>query len=152
MTLTLLSGLVLMSLTGLLCLFVSFSLDTKRFLESNLVLMNTPPLDWFGDTWPEIVNKVTPPGYFETVIFGNSTLSNLYGQPQFDFYNMFAVRYNRPMAVPESGAVFYSGVPAGPGPGELALKQSWWRQSFNAETFKKMPRLKMVSVGSKHVL
>ncbi|KAI9030312.1 glycoside hydrolase superfamily [Hyaloraphidium curvatum] len=98
---------------------------------------------WFGDTWPEIVNKVTPPGYFESVIFGNSTLSQLYGQPQWDFYAMFAERYRKPLAVPESGAVFYSGVP--PGPGELALKQSWWRQSFNAEMFRRMPRLKMVS-------
>jgi hypothetical protein len=103
--------------------------------------------DWFGDTWPEIENKLTPPGYFETVLHGNSTLSNLYGQPKFDFYEMFAERYNRPMAVPESGAVFYSGVPKGPGPGELALKQSWWRQSFNADMFRRMPRLKMVSVG-----
>ena len=61
--------------------------------------------------------------------------------------DMFATRYNKPMAVPESGAVFYSGVPSGDGPGELALKQSWWRQSFNADTFKKMPKLKMISVS-----
>jgi hypothetical protein len=87
---------------------------------------------------------LTPPRYFESIIRGNSDLAKLYGNPIWDFYDMFSVKKDKPMAIPESGAVFYSNAP--PGPGELNLKQSWWRQSFNASLYDGMPRLKAIVV------
>jgi hypothetical protein len=60
---------------------------------------------------------------------------------------MFAERYKKPMAVPESGVSFYYTDRNGrvdPGLGEMAVKQGWWRQAFNATMFREMPLLRGV--------
>ncbi|KAI9008634.1 glycoside hydrolase superfamily [Hyaloraphidium curvatum] len=103
---------------------------------------------WFGGRWPEVFNSPPPAGYLSTTIHGNSTESENYGQPAWDFHEMFARRYNKPMMIPESGVSFYSSNKSGPVPaneGELAIKQAWWRQTYNATFFKEFPLLKGVT-------
>ncbi len=95
---------------------------------------------WFGQQWPTSANVVPPPDRFVNVIRGFYPNAPI----QFDFYNMFAVGKNKPMAVPESGAVFYE-APTAAGPGELAIKRAWWREVYNTGVFAQFPLLKLYS-------
>jgi hypothetical protein len=60
---------------------------------------------------------------------------------------MFAEKYNKPMALGESGVSFYynatePGVMVSAGVGEVPIKRAWWRQTFNNTLFSDFPRLK----------
>jgi hypothetical protein len=71
---------------------------------------------------------------------------------------VFCKRYNKPFILPESGAAFYlnytnhrnqtTGVVgtyvAPPGPGELRLKQTWWRQVWDRAALARWPLLKAI--------
>lgn len=57
---------------------------------------------------------------------------------------MFAKRYNKPMAIPETGARYYPRASTGPGDGEVAIKRNWWNQVFNATLSGDWDHLKMV--------
>lgn len=98
---------------------------------------------WFGQQWPQTLNIAPPTQRFVDVITGRYP-SSIAAGITYDFYKMFADQHAKPMAVPESGAVFY-GSPVAPGPGELTIKQTWWRQVYNSTVFSLYPRLKLVS-------
>lgn len=104
-------------------------------------------LYWFGGKWPEVFNSAPPAGYVSTTVKGTSDESKNYNQPAWDFHAMFAQRYNKPMAIPESGVSFYFTDRKGkvdPGIGELAIKRAWWRQAYNQTLFKELPGLRAV--------
>jgi hypothetical protein len=98
---------------------------------------------WFGQQWPETLNLVPPSQRFVDVIRGRYATS-LSAGVVYNFYDMFAEKHNKPFAIPESGAVFYS-LPIQPGEGEVAIKEAWWRQVYNTTVFGQFPRLKLVS-------
>ncbi|KAI9032997.1 glycoside hydrolase superfamily [Hyaloraphidium curvatum] len=109
-------------------------------------------LYWSGGAWPDVVNTPPPAGYVEPTIRGDSARNRDSLQPRYDFYAMFAERYGKPMALPESGVSFYYNETHGgkvakkvsPGAGEMAIKQAWWRQTFNRTLFADLPMLKGV--------
>jgi hypothetical protein len=59
-----------------------------------------------------------------------------------DFYQVYGVDHNRPVAIPETAAIY---TPSRGGAGELAVKQAWWRQVFSGETHRRFPQLKMIN-------
>ncbi|KAJ3305162.1 hypothetical protein HDV03_001924 [Kappamyces sp. JEL0829] len=79
---------------------------------------------WKGD------NTLPPAGQYESYTNAGN------------FYQTYAVKQDKPMVVSEGGAVFFSDQPAGPG--EVAIKQAWWRQSITSGAFlDKYSQLKM---------
>ncbi|GAA4696339.1 hypothetical protein GCM10023226_38470 [Nocardioides nanhaiensis] len=75
----------------------------------------------FGD------NTLPEPGELEARL--DETLGYGDDAPRSSFYERFAERRDLPMLV-ETGALFNTEADAGPG--ELAIKQAWWRQVFAA--------------------
>ncbi|PZF58233.1 hypothetical protein DEJ23_04900 [Curtobacterium sp. MCSS17_008] len=59
-----------------------------------------------------------------------------------DFYDLFGVRRNKPVAIPETAALV---VPRGDADGELAIKKAWWSQVFSAETAAAFPNVRMIN-------
>lgn len=92
---------------------------------------------WFG--YQQGVNARPIPNHLVDLIHGTSQWSIQGGQPAWDFYSMFP---GKPFAIPETGAAFYTAAP--PGPGELVMKQDWWRMALTAKPWTTMPRLRMV--------
>ncbi|KAI8817285.1 glycoside hydrolase superfamily [Fimicolochytrium jonesii] len=108
---------------------------------------------WFGPGFPYVINDIPPPGFMERVIHGVSAGGN-----GLDFYQAFSQSRNKPFFITESGSAFHlnritsvanptnTGSIA-PGPGELAIKQAFWRQYLTNTTFlDKHPLLKAVSL------
>jgi len=58
-----------------------------------------------------------------------------------DFYATYAEDRGKPMAIPETAALFNA---AGDGP-EAEIKAAWWEQVFSDETRERLPRLRMVN-------
>ncbi|KAI8822567.1 glycoside hydrolase superfamily [Fimicolochytrium jonesii] len=103
-------------------------------------------LYYFGTVFPWNANVVPPSTYIRNILDGvqgvetsaaNRTIS------EFDFYDKYASSrgYNKPMMISETASAFhvywygYPNVTIDPGPGELAIKQSIWREYITNETF-----------------
>ncbi|KAJ3012835.1 hypothetical protein HKX48_006066 [Thoreauomyces humboldtii] len=108
---------------------------------------------WFGTTSPYRNNVVAQPGYMEQYCHGLA--AGGFGP---DFYNVYAVGDDKPFFVAEGGAALHEYMIANTsdtanlgaiavGPGEVALKQSWWQEYLTNATFLEAhPRLKAVSL------
>ncbi|KAJ3016734.1 hypothetical protein HKX48_003901 [Thoreauomyces humboldtii] len=110
---------------------------------------------WFGATSPYVNNVVATAGYMEQYCHG--TAVGGYGP---DFYNTYALGDNKPFFITETAAALHEYTIVGPGytnvaevavvpvgPGEVALKQSWWQQSITNTTFlDNHPMLKAISL------
>jgi hypothetical protein len=59
-----------------------------------------------------------------------------------DFYDVYYNQHHKPVAIAETAALYN---PGQPGPDELAIKQSWWRQVFDREMLAAHPGLKMIN-------
>ena len=59
-----------------------------------------------------------------------------------DFYTDYGVAHDKPVAIPETAALYVDGAGGDP---ELAVKQSWWRQVFDPTLHQRLPRLAMVN-------
>jgi hypothetical protein len=59
-----------------------------------------------------------------------------------DFYSVYGVGYDKPVAVPETAALY---VPGAGGAAELPVKQGWWRQVLDPGLHQALPRLAMVN-------
>jgi hypothetical protein len=78
-----------------------------------------------------IDNSVSPDHEYETNI-------NSYA-----LYNTYAASKNKPFILSETGSPLHPEQPVGPG--ELAIKQAWWRQSItSADILTRYPQIKMV--------
>ena len=78
-----------------------------------------------------IDNSVSPANEFEINI--NSA----------ELYNRYSASKNKPFIVSETGSPFHPDQPVGPG--ELAIKQAWWRQTItSADILTRFPQIKMV--------
>ncbi len=59
-----------------------------------------------------------------------------------DFHATYGEQHAKPVAIPETAALF---APGGGGAEELAVKQAWWRQVYDARLREQLPRLAMVN-------
>ena len=91
----------------------------------------------YGSNFPWQDNVIPAPGKFESFLnVGN-------------FYREYSLSRNKPMMVSETGSTFHRRFVAGnraiaPGPGELAIKQAWWRQFITNTSFlDAYPKVKM---------
>lgn len=97
-------------------------------------------MDWvgasvytYGISFPWSDNYEAPPGKFIQLFnYGN-------------YYQRYCVEKQKPMSISETAAAFHTNTPKGPGVGELATKQSWWRQYItNKEFWQQFPKIKLV--------
>ena len=81
----------------------------------------------WGVTYPWLENEMPPPNSFASTLRGAG-----HEPPIPDFYARYCADaiHHKPLAIPETAALFNPQQP--PGPGEFPLKQAWWRQVFNA--------------------
>ncbi|TPX37207.1 mannan endo-1,4-beta-mannosidase [Synchytrium microbalum] len=108
---------------------------------------------YFGHVWPWTVNLVPYPGQFiDNLLYGGNPPPLAAGIGSYNFYSMFVTsNRSKPFAVSEFGASFHENgtYPAGyvsvaPGPGEVAIKQNWWRQSMlNTSFYAQFPKVKL---------
>ncbi|MFJ4206960.1 glycoside hydrolase family 26 protein [Paenarthrobacter sp. NPDC089675] len=59
-----------------------------------------------------------------------------------DFYGIYGTQHGKPVAIPETAALF---APGNGGEPELAIKQAWWNQLFAPATHRQFPQLKMIN-------
>jgi hypothetical protein len=106
-------------------------------------------VDWVGMSlyhwgaehpWGE--NELPEPAKFADQLTGNYVGANGDDSPLPDFYRVYGQDHGKPVAVPETASLF---APGAGGEGELAIKQAWWRQVFDAGTAERFPQLKMVN-------
>lgn len=102
---------------------------------------------YFGVTFPWIDNVLPPPSQFSDIING----ANGYGGS--NFYDTYSAKGDKPFFVAESGASFHLNFLANqsailsPGPGEVSIKQSFWRQYLtNAQLPSQFPKIKAISL------
>ncbi|KAJ3130123.1 hypothetical protein HK098_006182 [Nowakowskiella sp. JEL0407] len=97
---------------------------------------------YYGVQFPWITNELPPANRYHDI------LSGIYTGPGFpptatpyDFYEEFCLLRNKPFFGSEIGAAFHLSLISDPtvrlseGAGELAIKQTWWRQSLTNSTF-----------------
>ena len=97
----------------------------------------------WGSTWPWGENEVSEPGKLVDQLTGS--YAGLGGDDRAlpDFYAAYGDRYDKPVALPETGALYAPG--AAGGGTELQVKRAWWRQVFDEELTTRLPRLGMVT-------
>ena len=84
----------------------------------------------FGSAYPYTDNVIPRPGDFESNI--NS----------YNLYDTFSAKKNKPFMIAETGAAWHPREPVGPG--ELPIKQAWWRQTItNEQLLNKYPLIKL---------
>ncbi|KAI9101219.1 glycoside hydrolase superfamily [Phlyctochytrium arcticum] len=99
---------------------------------------------YYGLSYPWEVNSLPPAGFFQSAIEGTGTTST--SNPNgINFYQLYAspnaINGPKPMMISETAAGFHLNLvatpatPLAPGPGQLAIKQAYWRQFLANETF-----------------
>lgn len=86
---------------------------------------------YYGPKWPWQDNTIPQHSAFLKILNQN------------DFYTSYARK--KPMMIAETGAAYHTRTP--PGPGELAIKQAFWKQYLTNQTFlKDYSNIKMISL------
>lgn len=96
----------------------------------------------WGSQFPYGENELPEPGKFANELTGNYRGAGGDDTPLADFYQVYGVAHGKPVAIPETAALFNPG--AG-GEAELAIKQAWWSQVFDPATATRFPQLKMIN-------
>lgn len=99
-------------------------------------------LHHWGSTYGWGENEVPEPGKFVAQLTGEYVGLGGDDRGLPDFYAVYGEQQAKPVAIPETGALY---VPGNGGAGELAVKQAWWRQVFDAGLTARFPRLAMVN-------
>lgn len=96
----------------------------------------------FGNVYPWGKNVVPEPGKFVAELTG--TYNGLNGNESAvpDFYAEWAAGHHKPMAIPETAALY---APGRGGASELSIKQAWWSQVFSPDIPRLFPLLKMIN-------
>ncbi|WP_171058102.1 glycosyl hydrolase [Modestobacter altitudinis] len=109
----------------------------------------TDVVDWvgmslyhWGDVAPWGENEVPEPGKLVAQLTGEYVGLGGDDRALPDFHGVYGVGYDKPLAVPETAALY---VPGAGGADEAAVKQSWWRQVFDPGLHQALPRLAMVN-------
>lgn len=96
----------------------------------------------WGNQRPWGNNEVAEGGKFLAMLTGSYTGTAGDDAQVPDFYQVYGVDHNRPVAIPETAAIF---TPSRGGVSEKEVKQAWWRQVFAEDTHAKFPQLKMIN-------
>lgn len=97
----------------------------------------------WGSTWPWGENELPEPGKLVDQLTG--TYDGLGGDDRAlpDFHAAYGVRYDKPVALPETGALYAPG--AAGGVPEARIKRAWWQQVFADDLTARLPRLGMLA-------
>ncbi|KAJ3032569.1 hypothetical protein HDV00_007395 [Rhizophlyctis rosea] len=90
-----------------------------------------PPGGWNNSPGP---NVLPDKGLIETIITTQPSSYNLY---------QMSLDRNKPFMISETSAPYH--MDSDPGPGELALKQAWWREVYNADFLRKYPNIRAIN-------
>ena len=91
---------------------------------------------WPGDEYVDWIGAsnyhfgTTPPYYENTLPYLGEFEANINA---YDLYQRYGPGKNKPFLIAETGAAFHPREPVGPG--ELPIKQAWWRQTITNSTF-----------------
>jgi hypothetical protein len=96
----------------------------------------------WGERWPWGENDVPEPGKFVAQLTGEYLGAGGDDRALPDFYAVYGEGYDKPVAIPETGALW---APGGQGAGERSVKQAWWRQVFDPALADRFPRLAMIT-------
>lgn len=92
----------------------------------------------WGTKYPWGQNEVPVAGKFVGQLRGSYVDPAHPHQHVPDFYRLYAERYDKPLSVTETAALY---VPGAGGAAELAVKRGWWRQVFAADLPSRLPLL-----------
>ncbi|KAI8840933.1 hypothetical protein BC829DRAFT_435819 [Chytridium lagenaria] len=100
-------------------------------------------------TWPWRENAaVAAPNHVTQLITGGGEG----GSDKYNFYQMFCIGHNKPMAIAESNAAFQvfsnaTMTAIAPGPGHLAIARSYWSSYLTSPAFFDMfPKIKLINL------
>jgi hypothetical protein len=104
-------------------------------------------LYWYPDTNTGF-NVPPPSTYFRDMLTATGPGMDLVNSaarndPLRNFYERFAVRYNKPMMIPETAAPFIESEPARATHADI--KRAWYSQIFSDDTYTSFPMLKLVT-------
>lgn len=85
-------------------------------------------------------NVLPSPNKFVELLRGTYSLPGTQA-PIWDFYGVYGQGMQRPVAIPETAALYIHGRS---GPTELEVKQAWWQQVFADDVHQQMPWIRMV--------
>jgi hypothetical protein len=97
----------------------------------------------WGDRFPWSENELAEPNKFTQQLTGTYVGANGDDTVLPDFYAEYGTKRGKPVAIPETAALFNPGAPVGPG--ALAIKRSWWSQIFDPSLLEEFPLVKMVN-------
>jgi hypothetical protein len=97
----------------------------------------------WGSAYPWGENEIPETGKFIAQLTG--TYSGLNGDDTAvpDFYSVYSTGHGKPVAIAETAALYNTAAAAGPG--ELAIKQAWWRQVFDRAMLQAYPGIRMIN-------
>jgi Glycosyl hydrolase family 26 len=98
----------------------------------------------FGRTYPWGANVVPEPGKFAAKLTGTFHGANGDERPVPDFYDRYARRASKHLAISETSALFNTGR-AGVGATDLQIKQAWLQQVFAPDVPARFPRLRLIN-------
>jgi len=95
----------------------------------------------WGSTYPWGNNQLPEPGKFTAMLTGTykGTIGDQSMLP--NFYDVYANRHGKPVAITETAALYAPGKPGD----ELAIKRAWWQQVFDPATLAMFPHLAMIN-------
>lgn len=96
----------------------------------------------WGNRYPWGENEAPEPAKFANIITGAYAGLNGDERSVPDFYQVYAVGHDKPMAITETSALYNT---LSGGESELVIKQGWWRQVFASGVSDEFPRLKMIN-------
>jgi hypothetical protein len=96
----------------------------------------------WGATYPWGENELPEPRKFADQLTGNYFGANGDDTLLPDFYHVYGEGHGKPVAIPETAALFAPGAAGG---NELAIKEAWWGQLFDPATAAQFPQLKMIN-------
>ncbi|MDA0353306.1 MAG: PQQ-dependent sugar dehydrogenase [Chloroflexi bacterium] len=95
----------------------------------------------WGSAYPWRENEVPEAGKFIAELRGEYSGANGDDSAIPDFYGEYAERRGKPLAIPETAALYNTTLPGD----EAAIKSDWWSQVFSQETREQLPALRMVN-------
>ena len=96
----------------------------------------------WGAAYPWGENEVPEAGKFVAQLTGGYLGDGGDDRAVPDFYEMYALRRAKPLAIPETGALFQPGLA---GDAEATIKLAWFEQVFAPELTTRLPQLRMIN-------
>ncbi len=96
----------------------------------------------WGAKYPWGENELPEANKFKEQLTGNYVGANGDDSLLSDFYHVYGQQHGKPVAIPESAALF---APGAGGAAEMDIKRAWWEQLFSPDVAAEFPQLKMIN-------